>query len=176
MLAGAIDMVKGDSMSAIQASFVKVAGTLQDGTLRLLIDIEPRDAQAAFALFHMPGTPMAIAALKVGYAAVDEVVSKPPDSEPEPLIHNDKSGSTTGDHKGGALAKLAGQWCADPVFQKWLFVYSELEAAQKIKHFCEVDSRRMLDHNPKAADLFQGLFRTPYMKHLRGIELTEQAA
>lgn len=51
-------------MSVIEATFVKVAGTLADGTLRLVVDVEPRNAQAAFALFNSPGTAMALAALK----------------------------------------------------------------------------------------------------------------
>lgn len=37
--------------------------TLADGTLRLIVDIEPRDAQAAFRLFGSPGTAVALAAL-----------------------------------------------------------------------------------------------------------------
>lgn len=38
--------------------------TLVDGTLRVVVDIEPRDAQAAFRLFGTPGTAVALAALK----------------------------------------------------------------------------------------------------------------
>ena len=37
--------------------------TLADGTLRVTVDIEPRDAQAAFRLFGTPGTAVALAAL-----------------------------------------------------------------------------------------------------------------
>lgn len=163
VLAGAIDMGEGDSMSAIPCASVSLK-TMADGTLRISFDVEPMHAQDAFRLFAAPGTPAAIAALQVGY-------EQKADTSPEPVQK-----AAENELKGGALAMLAGQWCADPVFQKWLFVYSELEAAQKIKRFCEVDSRRMLDHNPKAADLFQGLFRTPYMKHLRGIELERETA
>lgn len=38
--------------------------TLADGTLRLTVEIEPYRALDAFALFHMPGTAVALAALK----------------------------------------------------------------------------------------------------------------
>lgn len=38
--------------------------TLVDGTLRVVVDIEPRDAQAAFRLFGTPGTAVALAALQ----------------------------------------------------------------------------------------------------------------
>ena len=37
--------------------------TLVDGTLRVSVDVEPRHAQAAFAMFGAPGTPVALARL-----------------------------------------------------------------------------------------------------------------
>ena len=58
-------------MSAIPCSSVSMR-TMADGTLRLSIDIEPANAQDAFRLFAAPGTPAAIAALQVGYAAAGE--------------------------------------------------------------------------------------------------------
>lgn len=48
----------------IPASSVKCQ-TLADGTLRIVVEIEPAQALAAFTLFRSPGTPMALAALKV---------------------------------------------------------------------------------------------------------------
>jgi hypothetical protein len=47
---------------AIQGATARIS-TLADGTLRLTVDIEPRDAQAAFRLFGSPGTAVALAAL-----------------------------------------------------------------------------------------------------------------
>jgi hypothetical protein len=47
----------------VQGATARIS-TLADGTLRLIVDIEPRDAQAAFRLFGSPGTAVAIAALK----------------------------------------------------------------------------------------------------------------
>lgn len=38
--------------------------TMADGTLRVCLDIEPRHAQAAFALFGAPGTSVALARLR----------------------------------------------------------------------------------------------------------------
>ena len=92
-------------MSAIPCSSVSMR-TMADGTLRLSIDIEPANAQDAFRLFAAPGTPAAIAALQVGYAAAGE-----------PSV---KESLTPETPKGGALAKLAGMWCADKTFQAWL--------------------------------------------------------
>lgn len=47
-------------MSAILATSGAIR-SLVDGTLRLTVDIEPSDAQAAFALFGRPGTSVALA-------------------------------------------------------------------------------------------------------------------
>ena len=49
----------------IEGSSARIS-TLVDGTLRLIVDIEPRNAQAAFVLFGTPGTAIALAALRPG--------------------------------------------------------------------------------------------------------------
>ena len=122
--------------------------TMADGSLRIEVEVSPTDAQAAFALFGSPGAPMALAALKTGYAAAVEP-EKP---------------------KGGALAKLAGMWCADKTFQSWIDLDSdycagdENGAALRLYEICEIQSRRQLDHDPAAAERFNRLIRGPYMK------------
>jgi hypothetical protein len=50
------------NMHAIEGATARIS-TLVDGTLRVTVDIEPRDAQAAFRLFGTPGTAVALAAL-----------------------------------------------------------------------------------------------------------------
>lgn len=152
-------------MSAIEAS----SGTYRsrvDGTIVLSVEIEPRNAAAALALFGMPGTPMAIAALQVGYAAVGEPIIK---SYPE----KDNSEKP----KGGPLAKLAGIWCHDPEFWKWLETdpdnacHSAQGAAHCLYAICGIESRVELDNDPAAAERFHRLIRGPYSRHLvaRGI-------
>lgn len=49
--------------NVIQGTTVKLA-TLVDGTLPLTIEVEPMSALDAFALFHSPGTVVALAAIK----------------------------------------------------------------------------------------------------------------
>ena len=69
--------------------------------------------------------------------------------------------------KGGALAKLAGMWCADKTFQSWLGVAdedSENRATLSFYELCDIRSRRELDHDPAAAERFNRLIRGPYMK------------
>ena len=127
---------------------------MADGSLRITLEFEPRHAREAYALFGARGTPVAVAALKVGY---EQASDTPPVPEKEPV--------------GGPLARLAGQWCADPAFQRWLFVGSEEQAAEKIRAFCKVDSRRLLDNDSEAAKLFKDIFRSPYMAHLKAYAL-----
>lgn len=148
------------SVSVIEASSVKVA-TMADGTLRITCDIEPMNAQAAFALFGSPGTPMALAALKVGHAAITSESA----AEVKP--------------KGGALAKLAGMWCDDPEFQRWLTTAGDFDvaltrfgAAQVVRAWCGVETRADLDNNDAARDKFNRHIRGPYSKHLISIGAT----
>lgn len=150
-------------MSAIPCSSVSLK-TMSDGTLRISFDIEPRHAQDAFRLFAAPGTPAAIAALQVGYAAAPNIKSYPEkDISEKP--------------KGGPLAKLAGMWCNDPDFWAWLETdpdnacHSAHGAAACLYAICEIESRAELDHDPVAAEKFHRLIRGPFMKHMmaRGI-------
>ena len=70
--------------------------------------------------------------------------------------------------KGGPLAKLAGQWCGDPIFWEWLEetvgekVASADDAAILVRQVCDVASRAELDNDAAAADRFHRLVRRPY--------------
>jgi hypothetical protein len=86
--------------------------------------------------------------------------------------------------KGGALAKLAGMWCNDPAFQRWIKALApdlwdryaakaqtgdsdHLIAGNLIRAMVGVKTRAELDHNPAAADVFNRLIRAPYAESLR---------
>lgn len=145
-------------MSAIEASSAGVKD-MADGSLRITVEFEPRFAKDAYALFGARGTPLAIAALQVGYAQVSEVTE------------------VTEKPKGGPLAKLAGMWCNDPEFWKWLTIAHEYtchcsdDAAVSLYEICGIDSRTELDNDHIAAEKFHRLIRGPYSKYLiaRGI-------
>lgn len=153
-------------MSIIEGASVS-ARTMADGTLRLSIDIEPRNAQDAFALFGAPGRAVALAALKDGAGAVvDHAVTS------KPVV----------DHqKGGEWAKLAGMWSADPDFHQWVNstthngiywdIQNDFDAAGFIREICDIRSRAELDHNAEALAAFNELIRFPFMKWMqaRGI-------
>lgn len=148
-------------MSAIEAASVGVR-TMADGTLRLSLDIEPRHAQAAFALFGAPGTPMALAALK------------PASSKPEAP-------------KGGPLAQWVAMRCKEPHFLAWLYGQhkeqwattegesAEDVAANLVRALCGVESRAELDSNPDAAATLHKLIREPYKGQAFAAQQMERA-
>lgn len=149
-------------MSVIEGASVSVK-TMSDGTLRLAIDIEPRNAQAAFALFGAPGRAVALAALVDGHARAS-------DTSPEPVAETPKKER---EHLGD-LCYRAVMWCNEKEFRDWLAergdFYGELTAkgaGDVICSWCGVESRKDLDANPVAAEKFNRLIRGPYQKHLQ---------
>ena len=88
----------------------------------------------------------------------------------EPAI---KESLTTEKPKGGALARLAGQWCNTPVFWDflvWKYEYTvsnEPDAARTVYELCDIKSRAELDHNEPSADRFNKLIRVPFMEYQR---------
>jgi hypothetical protein len=145
--------------AVLEGSSVSVK-TMSDGTLRLSIDIEPRNAQAAFALFGAPGRAVALAALKDGHAkASAEPGEHAPEKKPREYL--------------GDLCYRAVQWCNDPEFQKWIAqragactdIPSAEFAASIIKGYCGVKSRKDIDGNPDATEKFRRLVVGPWQKH-----------
>jgi hypothetical protein len=142
-------------MSVIEAASVNVR-TLVDGTLRITVDVEPRHAKDAFALFGAPGVPMALAALKPASHA-------PKDEKP----------------KGGLLSQWCAMRCQEPEFQEWMratypnqWAHAELKhelyadtAAEVVRNVCRIGSRADLDHSDAAAKHFDAHIRHPWQKH-----------
>ena len=137
-------------MTAIAASSVRVK-TMADGTLQITVAVEPRHATDAFKLLGMPGTPVALAALKVGT----------PLPEPE-----DKP-------KGGPLAKWAAIRATEPRFQEWLDVHSEEAATRRVKSICGIVSRAELDNDPAAERIFKRQIMEPWRQHCALHGMTE---
>jgi len=97
-----------------------------------------------------------------------------PTTSAEPSIPSEGSGApSVGPPKGGPLARLAGQWCADETFRRWLvdefgvICEDEARAAEVVREACIIKSRAELDSTPTAAVLFNDLFREPYMAYLK---------
>jgi len=125
--------------------------TLVDGSLKISIDIEPRHAQAAFALFGAPGTPVALARI-TNEAAVEQ--DRAAQREPEKP-------------KGGVLAKEAAMLCELPTFREFCEEQDADGAADWIRFTCNVASRADLDNSESAAALFKSKVRGPYMKWMQ---------
>ena len=138
---------------------------MADGSLRITIEFEPRFAKEAFALFGARGTPLAIAALHVGYAAKSD--SPPP---------------TTDKPKMGPLCQWVVLRCNEVEFLSWIApVYRSFigdldrsdfaSGADFCRHavlvLCECDeSRKEIDTDPHKAALFHERIRGPYSKYL----------
>jgi hypothetical protein len=143
-------------MSVIEGASVAVK-TMADGTLRISVDVEPRHAQAAFALFGSPGVPMALAALKVGAAAE----AKSDEVAPADEAKRDKP-----------IAKWLALRCKEPEFRDWLKQWyrlagpvTETEARNVVCRICDVESRGDIDGDPEAEAAFHSQIRGPYSKH-----------
>jgi hypothetical protein len=148
-------------MSVIEGSSVSVK-TMSDGTLRISIDIEPANAQAAFSLFGAPGRAVALAALKDGSGAIVEKSKTVELHEIAP--------------KGGEWAKLAGMWCNDPDFWRFLntqfpkdsYCENATQAAMSVRVYSgDITSRAELDSDPEALAWFNKEIRHPFMAWMK---------
>ena len=124
------------------------AGTksMADDTLRLSVDVEPRFANDAFALFGKRGTPLVLAALRTA-AQKEPEASKP---------------------KGGEMSKWLGMRCNEPEFQTWIIAQAIMGLGQTkvtsllARALCEVESRAEIDNDPAAMERFQERIRKPW--------------
>lgn len=122
---------------------------LADGTIRVQIDIDPIYKDQFLAAFRSIDMPVAIAPL-----VADFEKPKAP--------------------KGGPLAKLAGQWCRDPAFHRWLGMDGPSavdKAVDVIRARCQVVSRADLDNDHEAAERFHALIRIPFMEFMQAQEI-----
>ena len=130
-------------MSAISAT-LRTYSVLRDGTLRVVVDVDPRFKAEFHQLFVDIDLPVAIA----------------------PLVPKLEQVEQTEKQKGGPLCTLAAIWCKDEDFRDWLGVDSEEEAAKFIRRTCGIESRSLLDHYEQAATRFNEHFRIPYKEYL----------
>ena len=154
-------------------------GTLSDGVVRYVFDIEPKDAADAAKLFGMPGCVVVIAALTQQAASAS--------------LQNETIASSLAPKKpkGGALARLAGMWCADEDFYQFILsVYdrfmggsgrgtgdldpetlSNMTKEDVCRHalyvICAINSRAELDNDSEAKRIFDQKIRVPYSGYLR---------
>lgn len=136
-------------MTAIEAT-ARTARTLEDGTLRLVIEFEPKDAREAFNAFCAQGTKLAVVALKDGYYVEQhEFQPEPvePADEPDPSAnHIEPEGNKERFKING---RPASNWAAfqikNPNFQKFMGVDSAENADKHLKHILNISSKSVID-------------------------------
>ncbi len=132
-------------MSAISGTRRK-AQELSDGTLRVMIDIDPRFKATFHELFPNIDMPCALAPLASNFEQIEKQEKQ----------------------KGGPLCALAARWCKDPIFREWVGPHlTEKDVAEYVRTTCGVESRSELDHDKEAGDLFNEHFRVPFMQFLK---------
>ena len=125
-------------MTAIEATSAGVKD-MADGSLRITFEFEPRHAREAFALFGSRGQPVAIAALKEGFAQAGKA-DEPATQEPVKL---------------GPLCMEAVSMAKNESFREWIGADNEHAAADWIRETCMVKSRRELDLSDEATAAFR---------------------
>lgn len=148
--------------------------TMADGSLRIEVEVEPRDAQAAFSLFGMPGAPMALAALRPGHAQAGATEPEPTKPAARPAAKKSAGDSV---HLWSRWAALR---CADSRFHDWLAlhfggppIYGPGAAADVVREVCEVDSRARFDDDPAATERFHTRIRRPWQAYFESKGWTE---
>lgn len=136
-------------MSAFLGTFVNLK-TMSDGTVRISLDLDCTLADFS-ALGLMPGTPFGIARI----TGESTIAKQEPEPEPK--------------SKPGELCIMACTFCKDPLFYKWLeamgnpMAYGVENSRDCILEICEISSRKELDTNNKAAELFHNHIRIPFL-------------
>lgn len=149
---------------------IAIAGTrrsfkeLVDGTLRVQIDIEPASKAQFLRMFGSIDMPVALAPMRIGAPAVteagdDDAPAPPAGAEPiDPVRAH--AGASWG--ALGPLCQSAVRLCGEAHFQTFVSATSNAEvsagaAAEYVKAYCDVASRKDIDGSPGASARFKNL-------------------
>lgn len=148
-------MSEQEDQPAAVAGAVASMRIMVDNTVRVTIDFEPKDREAVMRIMGMVGRPVAVAALRDGYAAVPNT--------PEPKSEL------------GPLCLEALNLCLNPAFLAYIghdgdrgFYWKPTNEAAKdfLLTTCGVKSRKELDTNEAAATAFRAM-RAQFMRWVR---------
>jgi hypothetical protein len=134
-------------MSAVMGTFVSIK-TMADGSPRITLDMQCTLADVA-AMGLIPGVPFALARLTKEASLTPPAPSQEPSKQPI-----------------GALCRLAVQLCEEPSFITWLRAVDSAHAKAIILNSCGISSRKELDTNEKAAQIFHSKFRQPFVTRM----------
>lgn len=133
-------------MTALLGTFVNVK-TMADGTPRIVLDMQCTLSEIA-AMGLVPGVPF-------GLARIEKEAAVTPEPEPK--------------EKPGLLCIMACKFCADSQFWKWMQrhlncdVTNADEAKDVIYDICRITTRKELDTNAAAAEIFHNEIRGPFV-------------
>lgn len=142
----------------VKGNLVEVRNVNNHKVARFWVDVP---AEEALDIINKLGSwptmvnpiPVAVARLT---APVEPVQPAPPQEPEKPVSEVLKP-------KGGRLAQQAGMACSDKLFQHFLHdehdygIRDADEAKRAVYEICEIDSLAWLDHDPKAAVIFDKL-------------------
>jgi hypothetical protein len=143
-------LYKGDVMTALYGTFVRLQ-TMADGGVRLVLDLGCSLADIA-ALNLMPGAAFGLARIN-GESTIAPITKTLNVPTPEKI---------------GPLCRLACNFCKSQKFRDWLAffeyqLFDEAEAKIWLLTTCEIQSRKDLDTDTKAAKKFHSRVRRPFM-------------
>lgn len=127
-----------DAINAIRMQSREMA----DGTIEVKIHVDKSLRHEFHRLFPDIGYPIAIAPLNLN------VKTQPKKKEPV-----------------GEMCKMAGYFCNQKLFWKWCHANNEQEAKEYILARCNIQSRRELDENETAKQIFLELVRKPFLEY-----------
>jgi hypothetical protein len=144
-----------ETSAAIAGASMKFS-VMADGTPRAVIDFDPKDADAAYKMLGKPGQPVAVVALKTGFAVAGEIKGTAAKVDPR-----------------GPLCMEAINLCKNPAFDKWARMNhgpdpkNEPDVAKAfLLEKCFITSRKELDTDLVAQRAFFGL-RHEFLRWVR---------
>ncbi|KQT08499.1 hypothetical protein ASG40_11500 [Methylobacterium sp. Leaf399] len=170
--------------AAVLASYVKMS-TLVDGTMRIVLDVDPKSAPDAFTLLGSPGTPIAIARITDAAAvAHDRQRHETPDAlsgqdgAAGVPAHPSRPAAAPSDRKALPIASKVALRCQDPDFAGFLRTdpsgfamewertkrivgeRSDAETAEAfVKRWCGVERKRDIATDDNALRLWREMDR-----------------
>lgn len=146
-------------MKAIHSHVVNVKKIPSRQVVQIIAEIPAEHYAQAVTLFDDKRVLITEAALEMPYGVVS---GNQPQEAPEP------------EKKGGELSKWCAMRCNESEFRWWLAdqfnksCQTPEDAKQLICDFCGIESRRELDHDPKAMGIFKDHILKPWSKFKGG--------
>lgn len=149
-------------MKALFAKVTNVKAFPSTGSVRVEIEAPVEQFPAIVALLHEREVLVTVAPKMARAYGVVDGNSSPSSTPVEPPKESI-----------GPLCQWAVMRCKDERFLEWLEIvfppkeYDQHSARDLILNVCEISSRKELDTNPRASDLFDERFRIPFALWLR---------